>query len=348
LTEQKGARVLPADIAQQTTTPARAQDGRALAFDLLLALLHRNQFREFAESVGTRPKLYVPETIWDKYLWRKIFDHDPQFTVFCDKLAAKHYAASRCPDLPAAKVLWQADDIGQAPAELLKGPGFLKSNHASGLFLKLDEKPRSLDELQAITDRWLRGWHHTKPRRWKFRGQWGYKNVQRTLFIEEDLGRETGKPIVDFAVYVFGGKITHMSVMLDHKTGHQKYARFDGSGRRSQTELSSDKFSALPRNYRPPVSLAKVCDVAGRIAGDSDHLRIDLIWNGQDLYFSEITVYSQGGFVRHLDQALMAEMTEAWDLRRSWFLTHPQSGWRRLYADWLRRTLDASDPHTPA
>ena len=339
---------MPADIAHQPTTPARAQDARALAFDLLLGLLHRNQFREFAESVGTRPKLYVPETIWDKYLWRKIFDHDPQFTVFCDKLAAKHYAASRCPDLPAAKVLWQGDDVGLAPTDLLMGPGFLKSNHGSGFYLRLDQQPGGIDELRTITDGWLGGWHHTKPRKWRYRGQWGYKNVPRTLFIEEDLTGGSGKPIVDFAVYVFGGKVTHMSVMLNHKTKHQRYARFDGRGGRSQTEQTSAKFRPLPKDFKPPVSVAEICEVAKALAGASDHLRIDLIWNGQDLYFSEITVYSQGGFVRHLDQALMAEMTEAWDLRRSWFLTHPQSGWRRLYADWLRRTLDASDPHTPA
>ena len=338
---------MPAITARQTI-PIRSQAAGARAFDGLFGVLYRDQFREFAQELGARARLCVPETIWDKYLWRKIFDHDPQFTTFCDKLAAKHYAAEHCPDLPAARVLWQGRDIDEVPAELLAGSGYLKSNYGSGFFLKLGEQPRSLDELRAITRGWHRGWHHTKPRKWKYRGQWGSKNIKRTLFIEEDLIQLGEGPIVDFAVYVYGRKVTHMSVMLNHKTtGQQRYARFHGSGRRSETEQTGTRFKPLPRDYQPPVAIAEICDVAKRLAGDSDHLRVDLTWNGQRLYLSEITVYSQAGFVRQLDKELLAEMTQAWDLRRSWFLTHPQSGWRRLYADWLRRTLDARDEVSP-
>jgi len=340
---------LPATIAHQTAAPVRSPTARALAFDGLFGLLYRDQFREFAGIVGGRPKLCVPENIWDKYLWRKIFDHDPKFTVFCDKLAAKTYAASRCPDLPAARVLWRGRGIDEAPPELLAGPGYLKSNYGSGFFLKLDEQPRRLDELRAITKGWHRGWHHTKPKKWKYRGQWGYKNVPRMLFIEEDLGCENSGPFLDFAVYVFGGNVTHFTVMLDHKSDRVQFARIEPSGMRAVRETKGPqrggKTMPLPEDFKLPVSADDVCDFARRIAANSDHLRIDLMWNGKDLHFSEITVYSNAGFVRYKDEVLLAEMTQAWDLRRSWFLTHKQTGWRRLYADWLRRTLDASEPH---
>jgi hypothetical protein len=326
--------------------PIVTQDSKTRSFDFVFGLLHPKQFREFAQRVGTNPNLCVPKSVSDKYLWRKVFDHDPQFTVFCDKLAAKDYVASRCPDIPAARVLWQGNDIGQAPAELLKGPGFLKSNHGSGFYLRLDEKPRSLDELRAITAGWLRGWHHTKPRKWKYRGQWGYKNVKRTLFIEEDLRTDSGGPIVDFSVYVFCGKVTDFSVMFDHKTDHIRYARFDSSGRRSDCEPSTAKFSPLARDFELPVNVTKICDSAIKIAGGSDHLRIDLMWNGRELYFGEITVYSHGGFLPMPDKALLAKMAESWDLRRSWFLSNPQTGWRERYAKWLKRTLESADPNS--
>ena len=335
---------MPAASSRQTSTPAPALDSKTRAFNVLLGLLHPKQFQEFARRLGTKPNVCVPESVWDKYLWRKIFDHDPQFTVFCDKLAAKRYAAERCPDLPTADVLWQGDDIRGAPPELLMGPGFLKSNYGSGFYLKLDEQPRSLDDLHAITTGWHRGWHHTKPRKWRYRGQWGYKNVPRTLFIEEDLMQDTGGQFLDFAVYVFCDKVTDFGVMLNHKTKHVKYARFDASGRRSTFEPSAVKYSPLPRDFKPPVTAAKICGIAKRLAAGSDHLRIDLMWNGRKLYFGEITVYPHAGLPKTPNKAQLAEMTAAWDLRRSWFLTHPQSGWRRLYADWLRRTLKEGDP----
>ena len=84
-------------------------------------------------------------------------------------------------------------------------------------------------------------------------------------------------------------------------------------------------------------------DLAKEIANGSDHLRIDFMWNGQALYLGELTIYSQGGFLRLLDDALTSEMTDSWDLRRSWFLSTPQKGWRARYANWLKRTLDSAD-----
>ncbi len=338
---------MPAVGSYHSMTPVPAREPKHYAFNFLFGLLHRGEFREFAQKLGTTPNICVPKSLHDKYLWRKIFDHDPQFTVFCDKLAAKRNVASRCPDIPAARVLWQGNDIGQAPADLLEGPGFLKSNYGSGFYLKLDEQPRSLDELRAITTGWHRGWHHTKPRKWKYRGQWGYKNVERTLFIEADLSRGGAGPFLDFAVYVFGGRITDFSVSLDHKTNHSNYATFDASGRRSISKKATAKYSPLPDEFELPVSPTTICDLARRIAVGSDHLRIDLIWNGEDLHFSEITVYSQAGLALRFKEPLLSEMVESWDLRRSWFLTHPQTGWRRLYADWLRRALDAGDPSPP-
>ena len=323
-------------------TLAVAQEPEYLLFNAILRLLHRDLFREYAQRVSKNPNICVPKCIHEKYLWRKIFDHDPQFTVFCDKLASKDYVASRTPDIPFAKVLWSGSDVRQAPAELLAGPGFLKSNHGSGFYFRLGDGPVDLDRLHAISRGWLRGQHHTKPAKWKYRGQWGYKNVKRTLFIEEDLAIESDGPLVDFAVYVFGDKITDFSVMLDHKTKHIKYARFFASGRRSDFEITTAKFSPLPRDYKLPVSPKVIGDTAKRIAVGPDHLRIDLIWNGRQLYFGEITVYSHAGFLRNPNQALLDEMAESWDLRRSWFLTKPQKGWRGLYANWLKQKLDAA------
>jgi hypothetical protein len=318
------------------------QNPKYLLFNAMLRLSQWDLFREYARRIGKNPNICVPKRIQEKYLWRKIFDHDPQFTAFSDKLASKDYVANQAPDIPYAKVLWRGSDVREAPAELLAGPGFLKSNHGSGLYFKLGEEPVDLDTLHAMSRGWLDGQHHTKPAKWKYRGQWGYKNVERTLFIEEDLSIANDGPLVDIAIYVFGDKVTDFSVMLDHKTAHIKYARYLASGQRTDFEKATAKHSPLPHDYELPVSPEVLCDTAKRIAANPDHLRIDLMWNGRQLYFGEITVYSHAGFLRNPNQALLEEMAESWDLRRSWFLTNPQSGWRGLYANWLRQKLEAA------
>jgi len=312
--------------------------------NLIFSLCNRGNYKEHIERTGLAPNICLPRTATEKFLWRKIFDRDPQFTLLSDKLAVKDHIARNFPDVPFAKVLWRGDDIRLAPPDLLAGPGFLKANHACNTNLKLGPETPEIDKLHAMTQNWLKlRWHAV-------RGQWAYKDIEPVLFIEEDLAVPTGQPPMDFAVFVFGDVITHFNAIVDHKTDHSKFARYNSCGRRTDDGWPGTKIRPLPMDFELPVAHFQVCEMAKQIAGETDHLRIDLMWNGEALHFGEVTVYSHGGygFVSRLNDALLAEMADNWDLRRSWFLTLPQSGWRRLYADWLMRTLDAQDEHAPA
>ena len=63
-----------------------------------------------------------PATYGELIQWRKLFDRNPRFATCVDKLAAKHWARSICPDLPTAEVLWDGDGPEQVP-EALPSPG---------------------------------------------------------------------------------------------------------------------------------------------------------------------------------------------------------------------------------
>jgi len=48
----------------------------------------------------------------EKFLWRKLFDHDPRFVVLSDKLACKEWVTERAPELAVAKVHWLGKKSG--------------------------------------------------------------------------------------------------------------------------------------------------------------------------------------------------------------------------------------------
>jgi hypothetical protein len=71
-----------------------------------------------------------------------------------------------------------------------------------------------------------------------------------------------------------------------------------------------------------------------------DHVRCDLaVVNGQ-IFFSELTFYSAAGYDWIDDSDMMKRLNDAWDIRKSWFLTSRQTGWRRLYAVCLKLALE--------
>src|SRR5262249_55554258 len=102
------------------------------AISALVALRHRRLMRRFARQMGSRPDPAFPRSYNEKLLWRKLFDHDPRFVTFTDKLAAKAYAAATCPDLAVAPTLWSGADPREIPADLLEADVVVKTNHGCG------------------------------------------------------------------------------------------------------------------------------------------------------------------------------------------------------------------------
>jgi len=84
----------------------------------------RATFR-FWRHVGRLPQLCPPVWHNDKFHWRKVFDHNPAFEIFCDKLACKQWVRDRCPDLPIPATLWQGNSARDIPEHLLIRPVFI-------------------------------------------------------------------------------------------------------------------------------------------------------------------------------------------------------------------------------
>ena len=81
-------------------------------------------------------------------------------------------------------------------------------------------------------------------------------------------------------------------------------------------------------------------EIAAQLAAGRDHVRVDLYEIDGTIYFSEFTFYNVAGRFDFKVQESFPEMIRLWDLRRTWFLTKMQSGWRGAYARWLRSRLD--------
>lgn len=315
--------------------------------NFLLCMMHPVLVAKFVRQCRCWPSLALPEKINEKYLWRKAFDRNPGFIVFSDKLATKHFMAERFPSFPMAKVLWEGDDFLQVPEDLLKSPGYLKANHASGFNVRLGPHSPGKKELIQLSRKWLRVKYHSKH------GEWGYAHVKPRLFIEEDLGIDATDTLTDITVYVFGSEISHFAVMHGLKTNDVKVARFGPGGNRlarpkqgASAVLGKDELgnkiicTVLLEDYNLPPGIETLLACSRDICGGCDHLRVDFMWNGNDYYLTEVTIYSMAGYIIYDDTVLMDKMAEAWDLRRSWFLKSLQSGWRRLYAERLAAELE--------
>ena len=294
-------------------------------------LAYLREIARFRLRLGYWPNPALPLRRNEKYLWRKIFDHNPLFTELGDKLKAKDFALARHAALLAPKTLWRGWRVEDIPAEILAGDAIVKANHGSGWNFVIRGGKYDRGELIRRTRKWMR---RTYGRR---SAQWGYYGITPALFVEELLVKD-GQPLVsDYKVYAGGGEVAFVFVRQRAADGTILEAVLDEDGRAYPERYDSGVLSGA---VKAPAEFGRICAIAREFSRIADFIRVDFYLLDGAIYFSEFTFYPAAGYAWIDHDGLNRRYTALWDLRRSWFLSTPQRGWRRRYAEALKRVLD--------
>ncbi len=304
----------------------------------LAYLRYPNNVRRFRRIVGYFPNIARPVRYNEKMLWRKIFDHNPLFVTFSDKLATKAFIAGLCPKLRSAEVLWIGDDVATIPADVLERPIVIKASHgwAQNFFPKAGEAGRDIPARRI--NRWLGQVYGRRKL------EWAYGLVERKLFAEELIVPDHGDELVELAVHAFDGAPAFIEAIVGNNTPNRRkgYFRTDGA-RWSELErkrTDDARHRSLPEDFRLPPAYAEAFAHTRRLSSGVDYARFDFFVASDRLYAGEITVYPGSGTTRHADFLVYnAVVSEQWDLSKSWFLLSGHRGLWQLYAKALGRFL---------
>jgi hypothetical protein len=284
---------------------------------------------------GRLPHLGLPRTADDKFLWRKLFDHDPLFTILCDKVAVKTWAREACPDLDTAPLLWAGPDPADIPEAVLAGDVIVKANHGCGTNLILRGGHRDRAALIAQARAWL-ATDHGKRRR-----EWGYADIPRQILVEP-LMAPASDPVQDLKYYCFGDRILRMIQIVGRSEGSMSARIYepDAAGSLQVTDIPAEVTPLLYHGGLPGTA-TRAEDLARRIGAGLDHVRVDFLTNGKALWLGEMTLYNLAGRLTRGGSDPGHPANLAWDLRRTHFLRNPpRTGWRARYAAALLRELN--------
>ena len=278
----------------------------------------------------------TPRTILEKFIWRKLFDRNPLFKTACDKIAAKEYALTRCPELKTADIRWLGTDPESIPFELLDGTTVLKANHGSGWNLL---QPHKLTRNEIVHR--ARRWMNTRYGRTK--GEWGYANVPRRILVEDAVLEDGELTQTEYKFHVCCGTTAYVFLKL-RQTGTNN-ARFITD--RDGNAYALDDSGCRPfKEFEPADSFYDMRRIAERLAEPFDFVRCDFYSMPGGIYFSELTVYPMSGHGNNGHPELVALRNSLWDIRKSWFLSTSHHGLTGLYAASLRLWLDHREQAT--
>ncbi|MCX5521208.1 ATP-grasp fold amidoligase family protein [Kaistia defluvii] len=306
----------------------------ARSIDASLHVTHRKATRAFRAEIGQPPRVALPVSYSDKMFWRRVFDRNPAFIAHCDKLQAKRLFQQQ--DVAVAEVLWQGTDPADLPASLRDADVVVKMNAACDRNWFFRHRRSDAALFLATCQGWLQQTFGVEAL------EWAYGVAPKRLFAERMIAPDP-RAIDEIKVHLFSGEVFYALIYRGEKTEDGRSGIFDAAGRRlrvTNSTVAKDPGRALPAQYRVPDCYSRALAVARRMAAGTDYLRVDFMVVDGKLYGGEITPYPSAGLMTNSDPAVLAQMGRCWDLRQSWFLATPQTGWRALYQAMLRRHVE--------
>jgi hypothetical protein len=199
-----------------------------------------------------------PKTFTELVQRRKLIGRDQRMGMLADKVAVKAFVAATLGAEWVTPTLWHGIDLPETPDWPL--PFVVKSRHGCNQNAFFRDSVVDWPKLRLRARRWM------KQSYGKLLDEWLYTQIPRGILVEPFIGELDSVP-VDYKIYTFGGRATHIQVHLDRENDH-RWMLFD----RDWARVSGPTADPDPM---PPQSLAKMLDAAEKLGSGFDFVRCD-------------------------------------------------------------------------
>lgn len=292
--------------------------------------------KKYFRFVGRLPNYVRPVFYSEKLQWRKLFDRNPLYPIFCDKLAVRDYVNERVPGVRMANILWSGADPYEIPFDSLPDRYVVKPSHRSGdVYFVLSPADAKRETIIALCHRWFRRRYGRGVR------EWAYKDLKGQILVEEMLETDPGmERSRDFRFHVFDGTVCLIVVdFADLSSTERKVVGIDNFYDRAWNEMPFRRLRDEMLELKPitrPECLDQMIAAAEALGKGVDYIRADFYLIGDEFYFSEITIYPGSGYATYgLDPKVDPATTDGFEVHMGRIWQLPEIG----LADRIRRGI---------
>lgn len=240
-------------------------------------------------------KLNSPKTFNELVQRRKLENRDVRMVALADKVAVKEYVAALLGSDWIIPTYWSGQELPAAPP--CAAPFVVKARHGCNQSIYVRDETADWPAIGARAATWMR-----KPYG-QLLDEWLYRNIPLGLLIEPFVG-EHGELPIDYKIFVFGGRATHVQVHLEREKRH-RWIVFDRGWNR---------VSSVTRGKDParPETLVQMLDAAETLARGFDFVRCDFYEVAGKPLFGEMTFYPGSGLDKFNPVRLDSVFGEHW------------------------------------
>jgi hypothetical protein len=229
--------------------------------------------------------LWRPRTFNEKIEWRKFFERDPRMGPLIDKAEVKHYVTEQLSAEWVTPTLFVGPTLPPVSERSWPRPYVIKPTHRSGNIVFVgDDDHADWTSIERTCQLWQASYFNNSA------SEWAYSLVEPRMIVEPMLVPHGGD-LIDYKLFVFGGRVEFVQVDRERHTAHKR-SFFDRFWRRQPFTLN---FPADPLSVPRPHSLPAMIQAAETLGRDWSFVRVDFYEIHGRPRFGEITFYPEAG-----------------------------------------------------
>jgi len=271
----------------------------------------------FFGKQGYWPNFEQPRSFSEKINWRKLYSDNQLYVTYSDKLAVRDYV-SNCVGKDYLIPLAYSGETITAPELLALGDNLVvKATHDSGSVEIIEENSisRSREVVKSLNESLAVNFGNLT-------NQWWYAEVPPQIVVERLLTTSDGTPPWDFKFFVLKNtdqaspKII-IEVDYDRNTPNHRRCFYDENRQPVLWEGKSVVMDKTPNDNRPfpeVKQFEEMLQVVQKLAQPFNHVRVDLYYHQDSIYFGELTFSEGGGRSRWYPREFDFHLGEQWHL----------------------------------
>ena len=247
----------------------------------------------FKVQLGRELDLENPKTYDEKLQWLKIYDRNPKYIQMVDKYEVKKYISDTIGKeyvIPTIGIYDSYDDIN---FDELPNQFVMKCTHDSGsVVLCKDKKKFDIEENRKKINKALSVNYYYSGR------EWPYKDVKPRILIEKYMEDKKDKELRDYKFYCFDGYVKALLLATNrlNKNAELNFDYFDSDF--NHLNLTNHFHPNNKKVPHKPKKFDEMVKLASKLSKGIPHVRVDFYEANGHIYFGELTLFDQSGFLQ--------------------------------------------------
>ena len=271
---------------------------------------------QYRHIMGRSINLENPQDINEKINWLKFNANLDEWARLADKYEVRDYVKERGLESILVPLYGKYNSADELISDWQKFPNkfVIKSNHGcSTVKLVNDKNSIALDSLQKELSRWL------KMQFGRESMEWHYLRIKPCLIVEELLEdpsvADYSSSLVDYKIWCFNGNPYCFFMGVDRHIDKDevKFDVYDLDWNRIEGAMSG--VHELPPLLPKPKNIEGLIKCASILSKGHKQARVDFYDIDGKIYFGEMTMTSQGGYMNYFTKEFAERLGRQFDVK---------------------------------